>query len=103
VIESQPRGQYMIIRVDGSYEIVHRKPTIALMHAAIGCDIVDVIPLTANRPPDTVMIIDDLGKTNNKPINDKATALYHEVKPQAKKLGHSIHGDVVIVNDEDFE
>jgi hypothetical protein len=37
---------------------------------------------------------------DNKPVNQKATALYHAVcRPGTL---HQIHGDVVIVSDRDF-
>lgn len=95
-----PRGEYRIIRVDGSEELVRQKPTLEVVHRATGCDCIDAIALT--RGPagaETVMIVDDTGMVNGKPVNSKATELYHQfiVSP------FSIHGDVAIVNDEDFD
>jgi hypothetical protein len=47
-----------------------------------------------------VMMVDDTGMIDGKPINPKATELYRGVcRPGTP---YSIHGDVAIVNDEDF-
>jgi hypothetical protein len=46
------------------------------------------------------MYVDDTGMIDGKPINAKATALYHaRCKPGTV---HQIHGHAVIVNDKDF-
>jgi hypothetical protein len=101
------RGQYKIIRVDGTEELIDRKPNSDAIHEALGCDTLDTIRIgknPVNGPPDTVMFVDDIGAgfegSTPKPVNPKATALYHSVcRPGTT---NSIHGDVAIVNDEDF-
>jgi hypothetical protein len=98
------RGEYKIIRVDGTETIVKEHPQIKAIHRAIGCECLDTVVLTMNPVsglPDTVMMVDDTGMIDGKPINAKATFLYHSVcRPGTP---YSIHGDVAIVNDSDFE
>lgn len=91
-------GSYRIIRVDGSEEVVNQKPTIGKIHAAIGCDCLDMVLLDRER--EIVMAVDDTGMVDGKPVNPKATALAREAKGQSYPW--SIHGDVVIVSDKDF-
>jgi hypothetical protein len=91
-------GTYKIIRTDGT-EMMHTgKPTIREITQLIGCKGLDTV--TIDRKKRTVMFVDDTGMIDGKPVNAKATALYRAVcKPGTV---HSIHGDVVIVNDGDF-
>lgn len=100
-------GQYKIIRVDGTEQIIERKPTIAAINGWLGCDTLDTVMIgknPANGPPETVMFVDDIGAgfegSTPKPINPKATALYHSICRPGTTA--SIHGDVAIVNDMDF-
>jgi hypothetical protein len=53
-----------------------------------------------NRLPETVMLVDDTGMIDGKPINPKATALYHAICRPGTMF--SIHGDVAIASDRDF-
>jgi hypothetical protein len=93
-----PRGSYWIIRVDGSATLYEERPTLRQICAAIGCTVIDTVIL--DRKKEVVMIVDDTGMIDGKPVNAKATELYHAVcKPGTI---WSIHGDVAIVNDEDF-
>jgi hypothetical protein len=96
-------GEYRIIRVDGTEEIVLGKATIPVIQAAIGCDCLDVVCLSFDqrtRLPEAVMLVDDTGMIDGKPINPKATALYHAIcRPGTTG---SIHGDVVVASDRDF-
>ena len=92
------RGEYKIIRVDGTEELVEEKPTLGAVYQAIGCECVDTVTLDHERM--IVMMVDDVGMVDGKPVNPKATELYHQrCKPGTL---HQIHGDVAIVNDEDF-
>lgn len=92
------RGTFKIIRVDGSEQLIERRPTIDAILHAIDCDILCTV--TLDRRKQIVMLVDDVGAVNDKPTNPKATELYHAVcKPGTV---HAIHGDVAIVNDEDF-
>jgi hypothetical protein len=93
-----PRGSYWIIRVDGSETLYEEPPTFRQILPAIGCTVIDTVVLDRKR--ELIMIVDDTGMIDGKPVNPKATELYHAVcKPGTV---HAIHGDVAIVNDEDF-
>lgn len=94
----QKRGEFRIIRVDGSEEVIVGVPTIRRIQAAIGCACCDTVVLDRNN--ETIMMVDDTGMVDEKPVNEKATALYRSVC-RAGTNG-TIHGDVAIVNDEDF-
>ncbi len=97
------RGEYRIIRVDGTEELIEAKPTIDAVCKAIGCDCIDTVSIGKNRAngsADLVMMVDDTGMVDKKPLNPKATALYHSVCKPGTVFG--IHGDVAIVRDEDF-
>ena len=94
----QRQGSFRVIRVDGSEELVAERPTIGKIHTAIGCECLDMVLLDPEH--EIVMAVDDTGMVDGKPVNPKATALYHSIcKPGTV---FSIHGDVAIVNDRDF-
>ncbi len=95
------RGEYKIIRADGTEEIISQRPTLSAVHKAIGCDCCDTVILTRGSDEPIVMMVDDTGMIDGKPVNPKATELYHSVSRPGNP--YSIHGDVVIVNDGDFE
>ena len=62
----------------------------------IGADTLDTVNLRDGR----VMIVDDVGLVDGKPINAAATALYHSVcRPGTT---NPIAGDVAIAWDRDF-
>lgn len=85
-----------IIRVDGSRET--RKLAIPRafdnIEQWIGAQCCTVVNLRDGR----VMILDDTGMIDGKPINPEASKIYHAVYDTP----FSIHGDVVIAVDEDF-
>ncbi len=86
-----------VIRTNGTRE-QHVVPSASLRHiyALIGCDTVDTVNLRDGR----VMLVDDVGRVDGKPINQEATKLYHGVcRPGTTGL---IAGDVAICLDEDF-
>ena len=92
-------GSYKVIRVDGT-EITHEvKASIAEVMHIIGCNCLDTVTLDRRRQ--TVMFVDDTGMLDGKPVNPKATALYRAVCKPATL--HQIHGNVVIVNDRDYQ
>jgi hypothetical protein len=97
------RGTWKVIRVDGTEELKKGKPTLDLIYKAIGCECMDTVCLRNkwDRSDDQIlMAVDDTGMVDGKPVNPKATELYHSVcKPNPI---YSIHGDVAICNDEDF-
>jgi hypothetical protein len=98
----QPRGQYRIIRVDGIETIVPEKPTIRAICKAIGCVVLDTVTLSRDGPvASVIMLMDDTGMIDGKPVNESATAIARGAfGPQ---YAHSIHGDVAIANDGDFD
>jgi hypothetical protein len=92
-----PSGTYRVLRVDGTEETIPRKPTIQDIERTIGSTWLDTVDLRRNN---VVMLVDDNGHADGKPINPKATELYHAVcKPGTT---WPIVGDVALVNDEDF-
>ena len=96
------QGQWLVIRVDGKEEPMEGKPTIGKIYRALGVTCCDSVTLRfPNGKQDAiVMMVDDTGMVDGKPVNPKATELYHtRCKPGTL---FSIHGDVAIVNDEDF-
>lgn len=96
------RGEWLVIRVDGTQDWKQGKPTIGKIYREIGASCCDSVTL---RFPDggkdgIVMMVDDTGMLDGKPVNPRATDIYHSrCKPGTI---HAIHGDVAIVNDEDF-
>lgn len=91
-------GEYKIIRVDGTVTLHESKPIMQRLHRELGCDLVDTVILDRER--EIVMVVDDSGMVDGKPLNLKATELYQAIcKPGTV---HGIHGDVAIVNDRDF-
>jgi hypothetical protein len=98
VIPDIRRGEYLIIRVDGTETRVEEKPTLHKLYRDIGCQCADTVTLDHKRQ--ILMFVDDTGMVDGKPVNPKATALYHgRCKPGTV---FAIHGDVAVVNDEDF-
>lgn len=87
-----------VLRVDGSVETFeHEKVELERLYPLVDTDCFDTVMLRKGK----VMLVDDNGYFRKKPVNKKATELYHEVcKPG---VTHQIVGDVVIVNDADME
>jgi hypothetical protein len=112
-------GSYLIVRANGSEELIAQRPTDAAVRAAINADTFDVVVLSfsSRTVPDLVMIVDDRGYEIEEvdhgdgpielvpvraklPVNPRATWWFWEVcKPGAT---HEIIGDVVIARDGDF-
>lgn len=95
------RGEYLIVRVDGSVELHEGRPSIREVSRDIGAETLDTVILTRHGGRATVvMMVDDTGMIDHRPVNPKATELYHGVcKPGTI---YAIHGDVAIVHDGDF-
>lgn len=87
----------VVIRVDGSIESIARTPRTSDLAISIGADTLDTVMLADRRH---VMLVDDTGLVDGKPINERATALYHQVC--VRGTVHPICGDVAIVPDGDF-
>lgn len=89
-----------ILRVDGTEEehVIAKGVLGQMVHKLIGAEVTDTVSLRSR--PGMVMIVDDTGMVDGKPINPAGTKLYHE------KCGYptpnSIHGDVAICTDKDF-
>lgn len=90
------QGTYKIIRVDGTEIIEKEKPSISKIMKAIGCEYLDTVTLGQ----DIVMLVDDTGMIDGKPVNKAASAL---MLKRFSNYPNKIHGDVAIVNDLDFE
>jgi len=89
-----------VIRVDGTEEQLPHAITMRQALDLIGADTIDTVALKNLGVPLRVMLVDDVGMIDGKPINAKATALYHANTRPGNP--HSIHGDVVVLFDEDF-
>lgn len=91
-------GQYLIVRVDGSEERIAQKPTIAAIHRAIGCEMLDTVNLRLGPDGDAalVMVVNGSEASYSRPVNHKAS----EIKGRSR---YPIHGDVAIVCDSDLE
>jgi len=87
------QGQYKVIRVDGTETVHQGRVSTAEICKLIGCDALDTV--TIDRRRQTVMFVDDVGMLDGKPVNPKATELYHSVCTPGTV--HQIHGHVVIV------
>lgn len=87
------RGEYKVIRVDGTASIHQGKVNTTEIRRLMGCDTLDTVRVGARR--ELTMFVDDTGMIDGKPVNPKATALYHLICHPGNP--YSIHGDVVIV------
>jgi len=89
-----------LIRVDGTEEELHGPHAIADVQLMIGASTLDTVTLRSWGHPLHVMLVDDTGMIDGKPVNARATELYHaQCRPGNP---YSIHGDVVIVPDGDY-
>lgn len=94
--EIQP-GKMLIVRINGAEE-VHERVSIREIERLIGASSLDTVIL--KHRPTVVMLVDDTGMIDHRPVKSKATELYHAVcKPGTV---YAIHGDVAIANDNDF-
>lgn len=89
-----------VIRVDGTEEPLPHAITMRRALDLIGADAIDTVSLKHLGRPLQVMLVDDVGMIDGKPINAKATALYRANTRPGNP--YSIHGDVVVLFDEDF-
>lgn len=84
------------IRVDGAPTThnVGQRQAIREIQRLIGATCLDTVNLRDGR----VMLVDDTGLIDGRPVNSEATKLYQSVR----RTNNSIHGDVVIALDKDF-
>ena len=111
------KGTFLIVRTDGSEELIRKRPTIQAIETAISAETLDTVAVGRARHDDTVMLVDDAGYEyetieiapghfenrpirERKPFNDKATAFYHAVCSPGTT--HKIVGDVALCRDSDF-
>lgn len=88
------------IRTDGSEELLPNPIGIAEAQRLIGASTLDTVLLRHLGRPLQVMLVDDAGALTDKPVNPRATELYHaNCRPGTT---WPIRGDVVIVFDEDY-
>ena len=90
-----------LIRTDGStLDLPRSAISINDICKLIGADALDVVQLRHMGEPAHVMVVDDTGMIDGKPVNAEATRLYHaNCWPGTT---HPICGDVVVAPDEDF-
>ena len=80
-------GAGMVLGNDGS--LTEIRPTkgktfkLAQLTEAIGCEWVDVLNFKHGPYQDYILVIDDEGKLNERPINPLATAIWYETYPVA--------------------
>lgn len=86
-----------LIRVNGEETDFDAALSLDKIRELIGCDCIDTVMLADDVH---VMIVDDTGLIDGKPLNEKATQLYWE--KCGGPVDAYIAGDVVIVPDADF-
>lgn len=94
-------GTRCSIRVDGRITPLTDRVTMDICEAVIrprSCT--DVVQLKHLGSPMMVMVVDDTGMVDHRPVNPIATALYHANCVPGTVF--PICGDVVIAPDEDF-
>lgn len=93
-------GQYRVITTTGAVLDFSDKPTLNTVTKHIGHVLFNAVSLVG----DTMMLVDDMGIANGLPFNPKATEVVRNVyRSKGHEYPYLIHGDVVIVNDRDFE
>lgn len=87
-----------IIRTSGAREQhdIPKPSAIREIRKLIGAECLDSVTLLNGA----VMLVDDTGMVDGRPVNPEATKLYHGVCDP--NTVYQIHGDVAIVLDADF-
>lgn len=89
-----------LIAIDGTETAIETPISMAEIKRRIGADTLDSVQLRHLGRPTMMMLLDDRGHETRRPVNAKATALYHaNCYPGTT---HTIRGDVVIAPDSDF-
>jgi hypothetical protein len=89
-----------LIKVDGTVTDLLEPVSVQQIAKLIGADTLDTVNLRHLGEPLQVMMVDDTGMIDGKPVNPKATELYHQNCYPG--VTHPICGDVVICPDKDF-
>ncbi len=82
----------------GQHLTIPRRNANRAIRQLIGCECLDVVNLRDGR----VMLVDDTGKIDHKPVNPRATEMFRNLYPLHAAAKSNIHGDVVIATDADF-
>lgn len=100
--EEQPPGTYKVLRTDGAIIMCAEKPNLTTIRKAIGCKSIDTVILSWSQEglAGTIMLVDDTGMLDEKPVNETATKLMRAIF--GPEYPNRIHGDVAICNDGDF-
>ena len=77
-MEEIRQGEYRIIRTDGTEILIEEKPNMDSILKAIGDECADTVCLD-KQTRTQIMVVDDTGMVDGKPVNSKATELYHSV------------------------
>lgn len=88
-----------VIRISGAreeHEVLHPSGAIRAIRKLIGAECLDSVNLRDGR----VMLVDDTGMVDGRPVNPEATKLYWSICRAGTT--HPICGDVAIARDEDF-
>lgn len=89
-----------LIRTDGTITVLDAPQSIQDVCRLIGADALDVVRLRHLGSPAMVMLVDDSGMIDGRPVNPEATKLYHA--NCVPGTVYQIHGDVVVAPDGDF-
>lgn len=101
LLKSVKPGSFIVIRTDNTTQHFDQKPRLSVVGQQINCSCFDTVILTRHGShANVVMLVDDTGMIDGKPVNPIATELYHSVCKPATV--HAIHGDVALVKDRDF-
>jgi hypothetical protein len=100
MIDLKP-GQWRIIRADGTETLIDEKPRLDAIRRSIGAETLCTVILTRHRwEAEIIMLVDDTGANDGRPVNAKATKLYHAVCVPGTTW--QICGDVALAFDSDF-
>lgn len=89
-----------LIRTDGTEQPLDKPLTMREIAKHIGADTLDTVLLRHLGRPVQVMLCDDTGMVDGKPVNQTASELYW--KNCRPGTTHPICGDVVVTFDRDF-
>lgn len=89
-----------LICADGTTRDLDGKHSMEMLRQLIKADSIDTVQLRHMGRPVHVMLVDDTGAIDGKPVNREATDLYW--KNCRPGTTHPICGDVVVVPDHDF-
>ena len=91
--------EFLPVAGDRQARVIEKRGAIKTIRSMIGAPIAtDTVNLRDGR----VLIVDDTGLLDGRPVNPAATALFRSIYPLAEENKTNIHGDCVIAVDEDF-